>query len=461
MTMTDGTEMDAPVAALRASHPQGGTSLHAGFNALKLLEPKPDNIYLLVDGLPTMGDVMPTRPGVNAADRLDHFNRAIRQLPVGVPINIDHVRDGRRSPGGARLLAAVATHGRLDARSVGGLAVRRRRELEVFSMSFLDAICCGFGAIILLFIVSRTSEPGRLEQTERDLDGLIAQYQQELNDIVGETELVRRNEATAATDLRTDKERIDDLQNELETIRLQVLATTEDTELTQETQQRLASARQSLTEEMRRLLADYRPPLEEYKVGGIPVDSEYIIFLIDTSGSMQQYAWDRVQQQLRETLEVYPTVKGIQVMNDEGEYMFKSYRDEWIPDTPTRRQAILDAMKDWDAFSNSNPREGILAAIDKFYDPNKKISLYVYSDDFQQGSINPVVREIDRRNRADASGNRRVRIHAVAFPAVYQMVGELYTAANFATLMRVVCQRNGGTFIALPLITRESRRARD
>ena len=109
-------------------------------------------------------------------------------------------------------------------------------------------------------------------------------------------------------------------------------------------------------------------------------------------------------------------------------------------------------------FSNSNPREGILAAIDKFYDPNKKISLYVYSDDFQQGSINPVVREIDRRNQADASGNRRVRIHAVAFPAVYQMVGELYTAANFATLMRVVCQRNGGTFIALPLITRESRR---
>ncbi len=242
---------------------------------------------------------------------------------------------------------------------------------------------------------------------------------------------------------------------------MQVLATTEDTELTQETQQRLASARQSLTEEMRRLLADYRPPLEEYKVGGIPVDSEYIIFLIDTSGSMKQYAWDRVQQQLRETLEVYPTVKGIQVMNDEGEYMFKSYRDEWIPDTPTRRQAILDALKDWDAFSNSNPREGILAAIDKFYDPNKKISLYVYSDDFQQGSINPVVREIDRRNQADASGNRRVRIHAVAFPAVYQMVGELYTAANFATLMRIVCQRNGGTFVALPLITREGRRRRD
>jgi hypothetical protein len=306
--------------------------------------------------------------------------------------------------------------------------------------------------MILLFIASRTSEPGRLEQTERDLEGLISQYQQELNEIVGETEIVRRNEATTSSDLRADQAKIEDLQAQLERIRLQVLATTEDTELTSETQNRLASAKQSLTEEMQRLLADYRPPLEEYKVGGIPVDSEYIIFLIDTSGSMKQFMWDRVQQQLRETLEVYPTVKGIQVMNDEGEYMFKSYRDEWIPDTPTRRQAILDALRDWDAFSNSNPREGILAAIDRFYDPDKKISLYVYSDDFAQGSINPVVREIDRRNRADASGNRRVRIHAVAFPAIYSAVGELYTAADFATLMRVICQRNGGTFVALPLL---------
>jgi hypothetical protein len=178
---------------------------------------------------------------------------------------------------------------------------------------------------------------------------------------------------------------------------------------------------------------------------------------------MRGYQWEQVKKQLRETLEVYPVVKGIQVMNDEGEYMFKSYRDEWIPDTPSRREAILDAMDSWDAFSNSNPREGILAAIDRFYDPNKKISLYVYSDDFAQGSINPVVREVDRRNRANESGERLVRIHAVAFPAVYLMTGgDLYTGQVFATLMRIICQRNGGTFVALPVIRdRERRRDRD
>ena len=237
--------------------------------------------------------------------------------------------------------------------------MRRRREFEIFSMSFLDAICCGFGAMILLFLLIRTGEPTRLEQAERDLDGLIAQYEQELNEIVGETERVRRQELTTTESLRCRHEpHRGSASVQLERIRAQVLAV-EDPTLEVE-QNRLASAKQTLTDEMRRLLADYRPPIEDYKVGGIPVDSEYIVFLIDTSGSMQTYQWERVQRQLRETLEVYPSVKGIQIMNDEGEYMFKSYRDEWIPDTPTRRQAILDTLKNWAPFSNSNPREGIL-----------------------------------------------------------------------------------------------------
>jgi hypothetical protein len=263
---------------------------------------------------------------------------------------------------------------------------------------------------------------------------------------------VQRERATVVGDLQGDRQRIADLQRSLVRIRAEVLQT-EDSAFSTELAGRLAQAKQSLTEEMQRLLADYKPPLDEYKVGGIPVDSEYIIFLIDTSGSMRQYAWDRVQQQIQETLEVYPTVKGIQVMNDEGEYMFKSYRNEWIPDTPSRREAILDGLKSWNAFSNSSPREGILAAIDAFYAPDKKISLYVYSDDFAQGSINAVVREIDRRNKVDAQGNRRVRIHAVAFPVLYEVTGgQLYSAAQFAVLMRVICQRNGGTFVALPLL---------
>ena len=34
-----------------------------------------------------------------------------------------------------------------------------RRDVEVFSLSFLDAICCGFGAVILLLVLTEVGEP--------------------------------------------------------------------------------------------------------------------------------------------------------------------------------------------------------------------------------------------------------------------------------------------------------------
>ncbi len=327
----------------------------------------------------------------------------------------------------------------------------RRRQVETGSLSFLDVICCGFGAIILLLVLTKIFEPIRLEESHVELEGLIARYQLELHEILGETEIIQRERSSTIERVEEDETQIASLEEELTRIRAEFLATTDDADITMDLAGRLAEAKQRLTEEMQRLLTDYRPDPEDYKVGGIPVDSEYIIFIIDTSGSMRRYAWNRVQQQIRETLEVYPQVKGIQVFNDMGQYMFKSYRNEWIPDTQGRRDAIIDALRNWQAFSNSSPREGILEAIDTFYDPDKKISLYVYSDDFASGSINAVVREVDRRNLAGADGQRRVRIHAVAFPVYYEVTnGELLSAARFAILMRVLCQRNGGTFIALP-----------
>lgn len=328
---------------------------------------------------------------------------------------------------------------------------RKKRAIETLNLSFLDAISCGFGAVILLLVITKLFEPIRLEETQTDLEQLMVRYQEELREILGETEVVQRDRASLIDEVEFEKVQIAALQRQLTRIRAQMLDRQDDAEIATELAGRLAQAKQELTEEMERLLADYRPPIDEYRIGGIPVDSEYIIFVIDTSGSMRQYAWDRVQQQIRETLEVYPTVKGIQVMNDMGEYLFKSYRREWIPDSPSRRQAIIDALRNWNSFSNSSPREGVLEALDAFYDPEKRVSIYVYGDDFSQGSISAVVREVDRKNRANAPNGRRMRIHAVAFPVYYEVMGgQLVTAARYATLMRVLCQRNGGTFVALP-----------
>ena len=166
---------------------------------------------------------------------------------------------------------------------------------------------------------------------------------------------------------------------------------------------------------------------------------------------MFNYSWPRVQQEVESVLNIYPEVKGIQVMNDMGQYMFSRYRGQWIPDTPSRRKVILDRLRTWNVFSNSSPVEGITQAIRTFYAPDKKISIYVFGDDFQGRSIATVLSTVERINRADEKGNRLVRIHAVGFPTLF-LIGQpeaQYTAIRFATLMRELTSRNGGTFVGL------------
>jgi hypothetical protein len=184
-------------------------------------------------------------------------------------------------------------------------------------------------------------------------------------------------------------------------------------------------------------------------VGGIPVDSEYIIFVIDTSGSMFNFAWPLVMQKLQETLAIYPEVKGIQVMNDEGGYMFPRYQGRWIPDSPARRKAIIERMRTWNPFSDSSPVEGIEAAIRTFWAPDKRVSVYVFGDDFTGRSIEEVVDTVDRLNRRDDSGEPRVRIHGIGFPTLF-LADRQENIFRFAALMRELTSRNGGAFVGLP-----------
>jgi hypothetical protein len=201
---------------------------------------------------------------------------------------------------------------------------------------------------------------------------------------------------------------------------------------------------------MRRLALQAASARPDKRVGGIPVDSEYIIFVIDTSGSMYEYAWSLLAQKITETLAIYPRVKGIQVMNDEGTYMFSQYARRWIADTPARRKAIVSRLQTWHPFSNSSPVEGIQEAIERFYADDKKISLYVFGDEFTGGSIDAVVSAVDSLNSADASGHRRVRIHTVGFPVQFSRPEPFQiTGVRFATLMRLLSERNGGAFVGL------------
>ena len=326
---------------------------------------------------------------------------------------------------------------------------KKRRGPEEFSLSFLDVICCGFGAVILLLMITKTVQPQIIEASTVNLEGKVADLQEQVFEIRGETRTLNRDLNAKQEQLSEYEQRIAILRGQRASMKSRhdniLLQTNSNDVITEQ----LAIARQSLSAEQKRLLGD------EYKsknnlIGGIPVDSEYIIFVIDTSGSMFSYAWERMIAELEATLSIYPKVKGIQIMNDMGKYMFSRYRGKWIPDTPSRRKVMLDNLRNWNVFSNSSPVEGITQAIRTFYDPSKKISVYVFGDEFTGQSIEAVVDTVDRINRENADGDRLVRIHAVGFPVQFIRAAHLQTTGiRFATLMREVTYRNGGTFVGL------------
>jgi len=325
---------------------------------------------------------------------------------------------------------------------------RTRRDTETFSLSFLDCICCGFGAIILLLVLNEFGEPIQLEVAKQDLDAQIVKMQREVFDIRGMALVLERELRARIEQLSEEQKRLARLRGDLSSIEGRHKASTDEEEALRKLNETLLTARRAMIDETRELKGPGYREVYKQPIAGLPIDSEYVVFIVDTSGSMQSQNWRRAERKLEEVLNIYPKLKGIQVMDDEGGYMFTEYRGKWIPDTPARRRAILDRFRNWQAFSNSSPSEGIIAAVRTFWTREHPISLYIFGDEFTGPSIQDVVDTVDRINRSGETGERLVRIHALGFP--FSLQYPQHTSMRYATLMRILCARNGGVFVGLP-----------
>lgn len=322
----------------------------------------------------------------------------------------------------------------------------KRRDTEIFSISFLDCITCGLGSVVLLLVLSDMRSP-ELEQSRDEVEAQLAKLQDELVEVAGQTEIINLDLKARQEQLSVEQAKIARLRGDLSDIRGQYAASKQEADIVNQIEGRLVSAQQSLTEEMKRVLGKGFHRKKDDAIGGIPVDSEYIIFVVDTSGSMVNYGWPMLIEKVQETLNLYPKVKGFQIMDDEGGYLFSGYKGKWIPDTPAQRKIVVDRIRNWNAFSNSSPIEGIVEAIRTYYAKDKKISIYVFGDEFTGSSIDAVIKSVDVLNREDQTGERRVRIHAIGFPV--RPDAPQYTSIRFATLMRILCAKNGGSFVGL------------
>lgn len=322
----------------------------------------------------------------------------------------------------------------------------RRRETEVFSLSFLDCICCGFGAIILLLVLTEFGQPVVLERSRHDLDGQVLRLQQELFAIRGETEQLMRELRGRVDALKRERRNVGKLAGDVSRVRGEFDSSRKESRVANTIEAELIKAYNELNQELERRISE--PPVRSVSsdiVGGIPADSAYVVFMIDTSASMTDNHWPAAIAVMQEVLSIYPALKGVQVINDNGLPMFDGTRGRWLDDSPALRADIVRRMRSWRAFSDSNPVDGIEEAL-RYARGTRGVSVYVMGDEFTGASIQQALDAVAAANRGP-DGKRLARIHALGFPE-----GPNYppfTNRAFSALMRAMVDRNGGTFVGI------------
>jgi len=300
--------------------------------------------------------------------------------------------------------------------------IKRHQDREVFGLSFLDIISCSFAAMLSLLILARNApnetfvEPINLSSLENinnepfDATGLTNQ----LAELELETMRKRSDFADLEITLKNTTQEIEQIGQEI------AIANRE-----------ISSAQNELTSSTGSINSIYS--------GGVPVGSEYLIFIVDTSGSMQAY-WQTVMTTLTNIINVHPDVKGIQFMNDNGEYLLEGYADTWIPDTLAIRNRVVDRLVSWNSVSNSSPAEGLEKALRTYARRYQGLSIFVLGDDYTGSSYDDVISVVEQWNRSPNGENLAV-IHGIGFP---WGIGD-----RFATLMRELSLLNQGVFLGI------------
>ena len=310
----------------------------------------------------------------------------------------------------------------------------KRSNTEIFNLAFLDVITCGFGAILLLILITKPV-PLETDTTAKnpELKSAIQQVLDELSQMRAMLTGMEISDASEAHDQSATTETANELTHAIATINNNLQNLIRDN-------QGLEIIKQSL--QRATIKVNSNPLQRDPEVGGIPTDSEYVIFIVDTSGSMD-LIWGRVIDVMNQVLDIHPKVKGFQIMNDNGYYLFDSTKRKWLPDTSRSRGNVKKALAQWASFSNSSPVEGLEVALRTYANRSNGISIYILGDDFTGSSYDSVIRTLRQLNINKTTGKPIVRVHSIGF------ISE-YGSERFATLMRIVAERNRGAFIGLP-----------
>ncbi|HEY4646121.1 MAG TPA: vWA domain-containing protein [Steroidobacteraceae bacterium] len=175
----------------------------------------------------------------------------------------------------------------------------RRREAQVFSMSFLDCICCGFGAVVLFYtVISAQSGVERVRRNE-DVAAEAMRLEDEVLDGYKNLVVLRNTLEKTTTERVSTSGRSLRVLEEIERLKVELASYSGDSLARREHINRLKAEIKSLEEGTRRLSAGATTKGEEgdrlrsfrgtgvrQYLTGIRVNGERILILVDASASM-------------------------------------------------------------------------------------------------------------------------------------------------------------------------------
>ena len=307
----------------------------------------------------------------------------------------------------------------------------KREQSDPFSLSFLDVISCGFGAVVMLILIFKPEiEPNQNQDMTSAVSLDLFAEISSLTDLRNQlSDAIESKDSTSVTgnlvasslaaSLDKENQRLEATVVQIEELKSQLLEISSRVQVVKR-----AALSQGKADEL------------DAEIAGIPVDRRYVVFIVDTSGSMKQI-WGRVSNVMDRILEIHPKVDGFQILNDNGNYLVSGYERKWMQDTPTMRKRALNLFSTWGSASNSSPYEGMQRALNDYRNYQSELSIYVLGDDFTGADFDSVLKDISKLN------SRRARINGLSF------ISPLASTDRFGTLMREVSQANDGAFLSM------------
>lgn len=318
--------------------------------------------------------------------------------------------------------------------------MKKREEDSPFSMSFLDVMACGFAALVLILLVSDFS-PSNIENESINSIERFENLKSKLFESKTSNEKLTEELSSQRTILKNKSINLEALEkksiNSKESLKI------------------ISAINKDIKNEQNNLNSSNNLKKTISEAGGIRIDSDYLILIIDTSGSMQSCGpWSHIVKEIKKLIDAFPQLKGIQVLKDNGDYIV-SANPKWIPDTKLNREKILRGIARANQVSDSNPIPGLRRALTYLANENTDVGIFYIGDEFAAtvtDNIDGAFREIQKMN-TDLFGKKKAKISALGFITGESRVTDcssiLESNKVYLNFMRRLTELNDGSMVVI------------